>query len=112
MVSHKTSIGIVTKAIPPIFSGSGLRSYRYAQHLYKQNRLAFILTGKFNLKDKINFDFKIINEEGKIPSEKILYVPLQRRQGKSHSKNPFKYFLPFLIEQIDILIFTIFFQSY
>lgn len=107
MVSYKQSIGIVTKSIPPVFAGLGLRSYRYAHRLYKQNSLAFILTGKFNLKDKVNLGFKAINEESEIPSEKILTVPLQRHKGISHSKNPFKYFLPFLIEQIGLLIFII-----
>ena len=107
MVPDKQSIGIVTKSIPPVFAGSGLRSYRYAHRLYKQNRLAFIITGKFNLKDKVNLGFKAINEGSKIPSEKILTVPLQRHEGISHSKKPFKYFLPFLIEQIGLLIFVI-----
>ncbi len=78
MVPDKQSIAIVTKSIPPVFAGSGLRSYRYAHRLYKQNRLAFILTGKFNLKDKdkVNLGFKAINEGSKIPSEKILTTPL------------------------------------
>lgn len=107
MVSYKQSIGIVTKSIPPVFAGLGLRSYRYAQRLYKQNRLAFILTGKINLKDEVNPGFKAIIEESEIPSEKILSVPLQRHKGIIHSKNPFKYFLPFLIEQIGLLIFII-----
>jgi len=107
MVPDKQSIAIITKSIPPIFAGSGLRSYRYAHRLYKQNRLAFILTGKFNLNDKVNLGFKAINEGSKIPFEKILTVPLQRHKVISHSKKPFKYFLPFLTKQIGLLIFLI-----
>ena len=104
-------IVIVTGSIPPVFAGGGLRAYRYALRLYKENKLAFIITNKPDLNLREKFEFNEVNKKSKVPSNKILTVPQDCNNNKVRSRNKIKYFIPFTIWQIKLL-YSIFWRMF
>lgn len=98
-------ICIVSSIIPPHFSGSGIRAYKYALRLKEKNLLAFVLTQKL--------------EEGaqgttlelqSLPSNMIITVPEDIYKGKDR-KNKLRYFKDFLGYQVT-LISTLFWKIF
>lgn len=63
---------IVAGSIPPVFSGSGLRAFRYACRLHSRGRLAFIVTER-PARDAAS-EARLHAEE-EIPPEKVLRLP-------------------------------------
>lgn len=103
-------ICIVSTIIPPRFSGAGLQAYRYALRLYKKDKLSFILTEKYK---SIGKDKCIFNRFEELPSNKIITVPKEVYKNKKRSQNKIKYFIPFIMWQINLLcsIFWTMFQK-
>ncbi len=94
-------ICIVSSIIPPNFSGAGLRAYQYALRLYKKDKLSFILTEKSIPIEGRKFTFKRLE---RLPSNKIITVPKDVNKGKKRSQNKIKYFIPFIIYQINLFL--------
>ena len=95
------NICIVTSSIPPILAGGGLRAYRYAKRLHEKNKLAFILTHMPNLNIQKEFRF---NREDELPAEKIVRLSAARTREKNYKQNLIKYFFPFIIGHIHLLM--------
>ena len=103
-MKSSNKICIVSTTIPPNYSGAGLQAYRYALRLYKRNKLAFLLTEKSKPTTKeVRFEFKRFK---KLSSNMIVTVPRDVNQGKNRMKNKIKYFIPFIIWQINLLYST------
>ncbi len=101
-------ICIVSTIIPPKFSGAGLQAYRYALRLYKKDKLSFILTEKYK---SIGKDKCIFNRFEELPSNKIITMPKVVYKNKKRSQNKIKYFIPFIMWQINLL-YSIFWRMF
>jgi glycosyltransferase involved in cell wall biosynthesis len=76
MAAKDKKICIVTEAIPPAYSGTGLVAYEFACRLYKKGQLGLVLTRRAG---KYNVQFKGQKSKGSIPSELILGLPARHR---------------------------------
>jgi glycosyltransferase involved in cell wall biosynthesis len=100
MSTENKKVCLVTDAIPPVFSGSGLRAFEFACRLHRKGYLAFILT-RGTGKHKKEWKEGVLKHQ--LPDEKIVRVTSFVRIDKSIFLNRLR---RFWIEYIMVPVST------